>query len=95
MTYLLLSVPFLVAAVVLWAVRAKRYRHQGAVTGTVMAVLLILTVVFDNLMVAAGLVGYDDSNNLGIFLGRIPIEDLFYSVFVVLVVTAFWPKKAP
>lgn len=95
MTYLLLSVPFLVVAAVLWAVRAKRYRRQSAVTGIVMTVLLVLTVVFDNLMVAAGLVGYDDANNLGIYLGRIPAEDVFYSVFVVLIVTAFWPKAAP
>lgn len=95
MTYVLLSVPFLVAAVALWAARAKRYQRQGAVTGIVMTVLLALTVVFDNLMVAAGLVGYDDANNLGIYLGRIPIEDVFYSAFVVLVVTAFWSKEAP
>lgn len=94
MTYLALSAPFLLASVVVWALRAGRYRRQGAVTGVVMAVLLILTMVFDNLMVAAGLVGYDNANNLGIFIGRIPVEDVFYSIFVVLVVTSFWPKQA-
>ena len=41
-----------------------------------------------------GLVEYDGANNLGIYLGLIPVEDLFYTVFVCLVVTALWPGKA-
>ena len=44
--------------------------------------------------VAAGLVEYDGANSLGIYLGLIPVEDLFYTVFVCLVVTALWPGKA-
>ncbi|MDY5786442.1 MULTISPECIES: lycopene cyclase domain-containing protein [unclassified Corynebacterium] len=92
MTYVLISAPFLVAAAVLWGWRRQAGPRQGRVTLAVMAVLVALTVIFDNLMVAAGLVEYSAGNNLGVFIGRIPVEDLFYTIFVVLVVTAVWPE---
>lgn len=94
MTYLLISLPFLLGAAVLWVGRRHAYASQFKVTAIVAAVLLTLTIVFDNLMVAAGLVEYDGANNLGMYLGLIPVEDLFYTVFVCLVVTALWPGKA-
>ncbi|EEI17731.1 lycopene cyclase domain-containing protein [Corynebacterium lipophiloflavum] len=93
MTYLLLSLPFLLGAAALWGWRRHAYAAQGKVTAIVAAVLLTLTVVFDNLMVAAGLVEYDGANNLGIYLGLIPVEDLFYTVFVCLVISALWPGE--
>lgn len=89
MTYTLLSLPFLIASLAVWWVRTDR--RAKTVTGAVMAVVLVLTVIFDNLMVGAGFVGYDEGNNLGLYLGLIPVEDLYYSVFVVLVVAAWWP----
>jgi len=94
-TYLLISVPFLAAAALLWWVRRGAHPGQGRVTLAVTTVMAVLTIVFDNLMVAAGLMQYDTSNNMGVRLGLIPVEDLFYTVFVCLVVTSLWPRKAP
>ncbi|SDL61852.1 lycopene cyclase domain-containing protein [Corynebacterium mycetoides] len=95
MTYLLISLPFLVGAAGLWWARRHAYASQTKATAIVAAVLLTLTILFDNLMVAAGLMGYAAANNLGIYLGLIPVEDLFYAVFACLAVSALWPGRKP
>ena len=93
MSYLLISVPFLIVAVVLWVVRRNSAHHQVAVTAIVATVLLVLTAIFDNLMIWAELVGYGDEQRLGWQVGLVPIEDFFYPVFVALIVPAFWPGE--
>ncbi|MDN4472401.1 lycopene cyclase domain-containing protein [Demequina zhanjiangensis] len=54
------------------------------------AVLLALTFVFDNLIVGAGIVGYDDSLTLGIRVPIAPIEDFAYAIGAVLLIPALW-----
>ncbi|QGU03420.1 lycopene cyclase domain-containing protein [Corynebacterium comes] len=93
MTYLLISLPFLILAAVLWGVRRNSAPRQVAVTAIVAAVLLVLTAVFDNLMIWAELVGYGDAQRLGLQVGLVPVEDFFYPLFVALIVPAFWPGK--
>lgn len=93
MTYLLISLPFLLLALVLWIVRRDSAPRQLAVTAIIMVVLLVLTAVFDNLMIWAKLVGYGDAQRLGWQIGLVPIEDFFYIIFVALIVPAFWPGR--
>lgn len=93
MTYLLISLPFLIVAAVIWARNLRRYPRQLAVTGLVLAVVTVLTVIFDNLMIAAGNVDYGSDRNLGIYLGLAPVEDLFYPLFATLIITAVWPPR--
>ncbi|STC69217.1 lycopene cyclase domain-containing protein [Corynebacterium pilosum] len=95
MTYLLISLPFLLVAIIVCARRWRRYPRQGAVTAIVLATVLILTVIFDNLMIAFGNVAYGEDQNLGIYLGLVPIEDLFYPIFAGLIITAVWPPTTP
>lgn len=96
MTYLLISLPFLALALVIWIARRNSAPYQLAVTGIVVAVLFGLTAIFDNLMIWAKLVGYGDAQRLGLNIGLVPIEDFFYPLFVALVVPAFWPgRKKP
>jgi lycopene cyclase domain-containing protein len=52
--------------------------------------MLILTAVFDNLIILAGIVGYDETKILGISIGVAPIEDFAYTVVAVLLVPAIW-----
>ncbi|PFG27925.1 C50 carotenoid epsilon cyclase [Corynebacterium renale] len=94
MTYLLISLPFLIVAFVVAAARWRKYPRQGAIVGIVLAVVLVLTVIFDNLMIAYGNVAYGEHQNLGIYLGLVPIEDLFYPIFAGLIITALWPPLA-
>lgn len=54
--------------------------------------LLLLTLVFDNLIIWAGIVGYDTSKILGVFLGYAPLEDFFYALLAVIVVPVFWKR---
>lgn len=96
MTYLLISLPFLIVAAVLWALRRRTAARQLPVTLIVLAVLLVLTAIFDNIMIWAGFVGYGDAERLGAQIGLVPVEDFFYTVFVALIVPAFWPgRKKP
>lgn len=93
MTYLLISLPFLLVALVLWIIRRNSAPRQVAVTAVVMVVLLALTAVFDNLMIWAELVGYGDAQRLGWQIGLVPVEDFFYIIFIALIVPACWPGR--
>ncbi len=55
-----------------------------------LAILLVLTAVFDSLIIWAGIVGYDTQKILGLYVGKAPIEDFFYAVLAVVIVPALW-----
>ncbi len=63
------------------------------ITGVVM---LLLTLIFDNVIIGTGIVAYDPSKLSGILLGFAPIEDFAYTL-VALVLTPslfeFFRKK--
>ncbi len=78
MTYAGLAVPFvgLAAAVLALAVVVRRPgRRWWLATTATLAALLVLTLVFDNLMIAADLFRYDDAITSGLTLGLAPVED--------------------
>lgn len=90
MTFLLVSTPFLLGALIVFAVggwfarRAGRQRPYLVGSGLTLAVLLVLTAVFDNLMIAAGLFDYGGDHISGVRLGLMPVEDFLYPVVAVL-----------
>lgn len=91
MTYLLINLPFLLLAVaVLVVARLRTGRPGWAALGITAAVLLALTAIFDNLMILAGIVAYDDAHRLGVQIGVAPIEDFAYTVLAVLALPALW-----
>jgi lycopene cyclase domain-containing protein len=96
MTYLLLNLPFLaVAAVVaLAAVLARRAPRWRAI-GITAAVLLVLTAVFDNVLVATGIVGYDPDRISGLLVGVAPIEDFAYALAAVVLLPSLWHLMTP
>jgi lycopene cyclase domain-containing protein len=59
-------------------------------------VMLLLTLIFDNVIIGTGIVAYDHSKLSGIMLGYAPIEDFAYTL-VALVLTPslfeFFRKK--
>lgn len=55
-----------------------------------LAILLVLTAVFDSLIIWAEIVGYDTQKILGLYVGKAPIEDFFYAVLAVVIVPALW-----
>jgi lycopene cyclase domain-containing protein len=90
-TYLLLAagvaVPLSVAALVVLA-RAGRRVLVPALVGLV--VLVVLTAVFDNVIVGTGIVAYDRTRILGVRVGVAPIEDFSYCVVAALALPALW-----
>lgn len=93
MTYLELSACFvgaaLLAAVVMSLVARRGRPHLGAVALTVVA-LVILTAVFDTIMIATGLFHYSPAHLLGLHIGLAPIEDFTYPLAGALLLPALW-----
>jgi lycopene cyclase domain-containing protein len=90
-TYALLNTVFLAAvAVVLVVAVRRRALRPAALLGT-LAVLLVTTAVFDNVMIGVGLlVAYDDDLISGIRIGVAPIEDFAYAIAAALALPALW-----
>jgi lycopene cyclase domain-containing protein len=90
-TYLLLSLPFVVAAgATALAARRARGLPSWRAVAVALAGLVVLTAVFDNVMIAADLFGYAADRRLGPTLGRAPVEDLAYPLAAVLLLPAVW-----
>jgi lycopene cyclase domain-containing protein len=68
---------------------SARRRLLGA-AGVTMAVLLVMTAVFDNVMIGVGLVGYEPSLISGAFVGIAPLEDFAYAIAAVLLLPSLW-----
>lgn len=52
--------------------------------------LLVLTALFDNLIIGIGMVGYDPTKILGIKIGLAPIEDFGYTIMGVYLIPELW-----
>ena len=93
-SWFLLIVAVFATIAIIQLVRGRRGQISGAnlgvVTGIVMAVVLVTTAVFDNIMISVGLVGYDASRISGVFIGRAPIEDFAYAVAAVIMLPSLW-----
>ena len=91
MTYWGLNAFFLGAAVLL-VIAARVIRHRPRILPLVLTagILLVVTAVFDNVMISIGLVGYNRDLISGVFIGVAPLEDFAYAVGAVLLLPALW-----
>lgn len=69
--------------------RPRPWPHPGAVALTVVA-LVVLTAVFDSVMIAAGLFDYDPASLAGPRIGLVPIEDFAYPLATAVLLPAVW-----
>lgn len=90
MTYALIVLPFAVVTLIvtLATVRRARFGARMAASGVAALVLVVLTAVFDNLMIAAGLFTYPEHLISGWRIGLAPIEDFAYPVCAAFLVPA-------
>ena len=58
-------------------------------------VLVVLTAVFDNLMIAAGLFTYPPEHLSGLRIGLAPLEDFSYAVCAAFLVPAVYSLLSP
>lgn len=93
MSYAVLGLVFVaVAAVLATAVArlARLPRRWWSATLLVGVVLMVLTAVFDSVMITADLFRYDESALVGPRVWLTPVEDLAWPVFAVLALPALW-----
>lgn len=89
LTYVLLNLAFMAAVFV--CARMKIGRPRRAILVTLIA-LLILTTVFDNVLIHLSFVAYDTTKILCVYVGSAPIEDFMYAILAVMLVPAVWHK---
>ncbi|MEW1810182.1 lycopene cyclase domain-containing protein [Pseudarthrobacter phenanthrenivorans] len=95
MSYWALNAVFLLVALAAgtaaaFALKGRARSLALAAAGGTAAVVLVLTAVFDNLMIAAGLFTYAPDMISGALLGLAPLEDFAYPVAAVLLLPALW-----
>ncbi|GAB2876985.1 lycopene cyclase domain-containing protein [Nocardioides pacificus] len=93
MTYLSLSAFFVGLALVVLLIAVLRRspdRVWWTATGITAVVLLVLTAVFDNLMIGLDLFRYSDDQISGLHIGLAPIEDFAWPVAVVAALPSLW-----
>jgi lycopene cyclase domain-containing protein len=90
MTYLALNVTFMFIAFVILNLVSRKSPWRAI--GFTMLWMLLVTLVFDNVIIGLEIVGYDKSKISGILLGLAPIEDFAYTVVAVLAVSIIWTK---
>jgi lycopene cyclase domain-containing protein len=92
MTYPLIVVPFVAITAVVTLLTARRPGFARRMTASAIAagLLVVLTAVFDNLMIAAGLFTYPASLISGVRIGLAPIEDFAYPVCAAFLVPSVY-----
>lgn len=90
MTYLFLNLSFMLIAFVIINVFVRK-TPWGNLLKTMLTMLLV-TLIFDNVIIGLGIVDYDINKLSGIYLGLAPIEDFAYTVVSVILVASIWHK---
>ena len=96
MTYWLLNATFLAIVAVIAIATVLRRRAPGAsgphwrAIGLAAIPLVLLTALFDNLLVGFGIVGYHQDRISGVLVGVAPIEDFSYAVAALVLLPCVW-----
>lgn len=72
---------------VVLALRKARFKKAQLLT---LAVVFAITIIGDSVIVGLGIVGYDSTKILGVFLGLAPIEDFFYPIAAAILIPSLW-----
>ncbi len=91
LTYWLLNLQFLIAAVLVLLVSLlARRAPSGRAVGAAAVITLVLTAIFDNVLVGTGIVAYDVALTSGRTIGVAPIEDFAYTIGAIVLLPALW-----
>lgn len=88
-TYLILNLVFMAAV---YAATYAGFRKPSPAILVTLLALLVLTAVFDNVIVGLSIVGYDPAKILGVYVGVAPVEDFMYAILAVMLVPAVWRR---
>ncbi|HLS25656.1 MAG TPA: lycopene cyclase domain-containing protein [Beutenbergiaceae bacterium] len=90
MTYASLAGLFLAFSLLLAVLARRRAWLRWAAAGLTLLALLVLTAVFDNVMIAVGLFDYTSDHLSGLRLGLAPVEDFAWPVVAAALLPAIW-----
>jgi len=91
-TYIVLNLIFLMTLIFFVP---KKLQKPSRAWWMTLAVILALTLIFDPIIIAAGIVDYNPDLILGIRLFGAPIEDFFYALYAVCLVPLVWRYFGP
>lgn len=90
-SYILLNIIFIISVVTaIYILLGRRLLQFLSRVGAVLILLIILTLIFDNIIIAVGIVDYNFDKTLGIIIYKMPIEDIFYSLMALLLMHTLW-----
>lgn len=85
--YLIVNLVFMAAMLALFMVKPRWPSRNWLVA---LAIILVMTAIFDSLIVGLDIVAYDSSKILGIYIGKAPLEDFMYAILAMILVPAVW-----
>ena len=88
--YSLLDAIFIFPVILVWAVRRRTSWKSLCLS---LLVLVVMTAVFDNVIIATGIVGYHDHYLSGLKIGLAPIEDFGYPLGGLLLISLLKEKQ--
>ncbi len=88
LSYLSIALPPVLLAGLIAFLFRKHLNLKALRRATIL--LLLMTLVFDNLIILAGIVGYDENLISGIRLGIAPIEDFSYTLVGLVLIPLTW-----
>jgi len=88
MNYLALNVVFMLIAFIILNVVVRK--SPWKLIGWTLLSMVLVTLIFDNVIVALGIVDYDSNKISGLVLGLVPIEDFAYTIVSVRAVSSIW-----
>ncbi|MGV9002200.1 MAG: lycopene cyclase domain-containing protein [Candidatus Saccharimonadaceae bacterium] len=74
---------------------AKHFTKPSKTWWCTLAILLVLTLIFDNVAIGLGMFSYNPDRILGIYIGLTPIEDFFYALLACIIVPLLWERFKP
>jgi len=83
-TYFLMGLPFMIAVVMLDIAIFKTRVIKNKQCWIVMAGMIGLTAIFDQVLTGLPVVTYNESKLLGIYIWDIPVEDFMYTFAAVI-----------
>jgi len=92
-TYIVMGLPFISFVLLLDIAILKTWVIKKRETWVIMSIMVLLTLIFDQLLTGLPIVFYDDSKRIGVELGYAPIEDFTYTFVVVILVGAILKYK--
>jgi len=90
-SYLIVNLIFIAVAAVVFILLKGTISYKRILI--VMAGLLVLTAIFDSILIYFNLFGYASNRILGIYLWLAPVEDFAYPVVAAIMVPLLWERS--